>query len=71
MKFKKEKNEVFIGNLRVSVDSNTQENLKGHELVKRRLVNGVFFFHYRNGTIEIKSQGEVMKEMCEEIQRRT
>jgi hypothetical protein len=71
MKFKPKKQEVFLGDLKCEVDKKTAEELSGHVLLYRRLVNGVFFYHYCNGDIEIRPMGEVMNEMCEDIRNRT
>lgn len=70
MKFKKKKREIFLGNLRVSVDEDTEEELRPHVLVKRRIVNGTIFYHYADGSVEVKSFNEEIQEMIEEINAR-
>lgn len=70
VKFKERKKVVFLGSLRAEMDEKTQKELQGHILVKRRLVEGNFFYHYADGSIEIRPLGEVMEEMCKEIRRR-
>jgi len=67
---KPKRKEVFLGMLRAEVDEETKNFLRPNALVKRKLIDGIFFFHYADGKVEVKSFHEVVDPIIKEINER-
>lgn len=70
MRFKKTRKEVFIGSMRCTVDEETESFLKPLLPVSYRDINGMRFFRFADGHIEVKSKHQLMQDMAEEINAR-
>lgn len=69
MKFKKKK-EVFIGNLRVAVDEETENLLRAHVPVNKRITpEGLIFTTYPDGHVEVETVYEYIQGMLKEMKK--